>query len=220
MNTLNYRGITVDIDFDYSTKKHRIIFNKGGNKYIFDCYGFSAESRNATFLLNSEFSIEDIDGNVVQRPSVVNFGVSKTEFDKLYELDQTRETSTVPYNISSFKRVVNGVLQALTNSYQSPVIPSFFTEFPTDKINCFKITDGSFYQPITFDVANTADNEITVTVVDVEGIPEFSIDDGVTWQDSNVFSGIEAGDYVLKARSKTNLITNSKPITVEEPVTM
>ncbi|MDD2563851.1 MAG: SprB repeat-containing protein, partial [Salinivirgaceae bacterium] len=48
--------------------------------------------------------------------------------------------------------------------------------------------------------SNSDDGTITFTVSNENGIPEFSIDGGTTWQLSNVFDPVEAGSYDCRAK--------------------
>ena len=81
-----------------------------------------------------------------------------------------------------------------------------------DRLNCFKATDGSFYQPTVYDL-EAVPGQVTVNVVDVDGVPEFSLD-GLVWQDSNVFSDLAAGEYTVYVRSKVNLMKTFKTTTI------
>ena len=79
---------------------------------------------------------------------------------------------------------------------------------------------------VTISVSNTdataygvSDGSITVTASGGGGTYEYSIDNGANWQDSNVFSGLSAGSYEVKARDKadTGNLSAASSVTISEP---
>ena len=76
--------------------------------------------------------------------------------------------------------IVYGQQVVLTNKI-SPVIATVATTNPTD---C-GVTDGT----------------ITITASSGQGSIEYSIDEGTTWQPSNVFTGLAAGTYEIRVRN-------------------
>ena len=60
-------------------------------------------------------------------------------------------------------------------------------------------------------ICNGNDAKITVTAL---GATEYSKDNGVTWQASNVFSNLAAGDYNIRTRSSATCVSNFVPITI------
>ncbi len=71
--------------------------------------------------------------------------------------------------------------------------------------------------PITISTAKTdvttyggSNGSITVTAYGIAGVYEYSFDNGQTWQDTNVITGLKAGTYVVIARDKANPVNKSE----------
>jgi Leucine-rich repeat (LRR) protein len=73
----------------------------------------------------------------------------------------------------------------------------------TDVEGCFGDTTGT----------------ITISTTGGEGAISYSIDNGTTWQLSNVFNDLAAGDYTIKAKDENDIETSwtSNPVTLYEP---
>ena len=88
----------------------------------------------------------------------------------------------------------------LSIDLSEPAAGISFTTTVTD-VQCFGNTDG----------------EIIVAASGGTPVYEYSMDDGVSYQISNVFSNLLAGDYLIKVRDSENCVTASVIVTVGSP---
>ncbi len=112
---------------------------------------------------------------------------------------------------------------------QSALSPGTYALLVTNQNGC--TVSGEFVVPDVSEIeataATTADimcngdasGEITVTASGGTGELEYSIDDEATYQASNVFDGLEAGEYTIVIKDE-NGCTTDVDITVEEPTAL
>ncbi|SDQ13733.1 T9SS type B sorting domain-containing protein [Flagellimonas zhangzhouensis] len=98
---------------------------------------------------------------------------------------------------------------------------------------CSVVLNQTLAQPDVLDVTAVVTNELTctnggatVTATTTGGTPayQYQLEDTVggvitTYQSSNVFTGLAAGDYVIRSRD-TNLCEDTTPITIAPPATI
>lgn len=64
-----------------------------------------------------------------------------------------------------------------------------------------------------------SDGTITITATGGDTTLEYSIDSGSSWQDSNVFTGVSAGTFTVKAKDKSTGQYDSDSVSVTQPMT-
>ena len=130
---------------------------------------------------------------------------------------------TSPYEYS----IDNGVTYQTSNSFTG-LAAGTYDAIVRDDHNCLSshtITIEQPETPLTFtetvtDVLCTGDASGGINISATGGTPtyEYSIDDGVTYQSSNVFTGLTAGEYSVMTRDANACISNHM-VTVNEPTT-
>lgn len=86
-------------------------------------------------------------------------------------------------------------------------------------INEPAVIDITNVTPVNLICFNGTDGSITITTTGGSGIMEYSIDNGVTYQFSNAFTGLIAGTYNVKVKDANNctLAYASNPVVLTQP---
>ncbi len=105
---------------------------------------------------------------------------------------------------------------ALTNFALHPSFNKVLAEvFGDVNLLCFKEGTWEFFQPIIFDLSSTLDT-VTATKTDGTGTIKYSIDGGITWVDSNIFTGLTQGtEYTINAKSLEDEVVSTYSIKTE-----
>ena len=184
MNTLQYRGIEIKIEFTEETHYFELTENGVVTRIIVNAPSVSDSVKQIT--LNSTIQKLDNLGNVIAP------AISKTHlFDDL-------ATYAKWYNYSFSG--IGGLF------WFAPSFNGILSEYFKDaNLYCWNpLANFTFFQPIIFDVVTTQ-TSATVTIVDGSETIEYSID-GLTWQESNVFEGLtENTEYTIYARNTVDL---------------
>ena len=184
MNTLQYRGTEIKVEFTEETHYFELTENGVVTRIIVNAPSVSDSVKQIT--LNSTIQKLDNLGNVITP------AISKTHlFDDL-------ATYTKWYNYS-FSGI--GGVFLFAPSFNG-ILSKYFKD---SNLYCFNpLANFTFFQPIIFDVVTTQ-TSATTTIVDGSGTIEFSID-GLVWQLSNVFEGLTADtEYTIYARNTVDL---------------
>jgi SprB repeat len=99
------------------------------------------------------------------------------------------------------------------------IVTSFARPFrdASSSVNITNITKKS-YNGADISCSGAADAEITVTASGGNGNYQYSKDNGVTYQNSNVFSGLSGGqNYIIKVRDSDNKISAASYVWVNQP---
>ena len=184
MNTLQYRGTEIKVEFTEETHYFELTENGVVTRIIVNSPSVSDAVKQIT--LNSTIEKLDNLGNVIA-PAISQ----KKLFDDL-------ATYTKWYNYSFTG--VGGVF------WFAPSFNGILSEyFKDENLYCWNpLANFTFFQPIIFDVVTTQ-TSATATIIDGSETIEFSID-GLVWQESNVFEGLtENTEYTIYARNTVDL---------------
>jgi len=91
-------------------------------------------------------------------------------------------------------------LNDIANIYEPDKI-NITNEEVTDVTGCYGDTNGS----------------INITASGGEGTLTYSIDDGTSFQSSNVFNGLSGGDYIVKVKDDNGCIITGSSLTIKQP---
>jgi hypothetical protein len=185
---LTYKGIAITVTF--ANNEHHFVFTKDG-------------TRNRV---------------IVNIPSVVDTSKQITINWTIMLLNTLDIPVGVP--IRGQKIITDGGITydewysyALTNFALHPSFNRVLSEVFNDlNLSCFKEGTWEFFQPIIFTLSSTLDS-VTATKTDGSGTIKYSIDEGVTWVDSNIFTGLNQGtDYTIKAKNLEDEVVTSYSI--------
>jgi PKD repeat protein len=96
---------------------------------------------------------------------------------------------------------------ATTASVDAPVVVSFSTS-------------KTSYNGVDLSCHNGANGQITVTPSGGSGTYSYSKNNGSTWQVSNVFSGLSAGNYLIKVKDANNCSPSAQSVTINNPTVL
>jgi len=184
MNTLQYRGTEIKVEFTEETHYFELTENGVVTRIIVNAPSVSDTVKQIT--LNSTVQKLDNLGNVIA-PAISQ----KKLFDDL-------ATYTKWYNYTFAG--IGGVF------WFAPSFNGVLSEyFKDENLYCFNpLNNFTFFQPVIFDVVAT-ETTATANVVDGTGTIEFSIN-GTDWQESNIFNGLTEGtEYTIHARNTVDL---------------
>jgi hypothetical protein len=123
--------------------------------------------------------------------------------------------SVVGYDGSTMFTEVASTYSAGTTSFTMPALEGgegrlFTTSVP--------IISGTSVSNATS--TGGADGSITINAAGGTGSIQYSINDGITWQASNVFTGLIAGNYIVRAKDANNFEFSytSNPVTIETEI--
>jgi len=74
------------------------------------------------------------------------------------------------------------------------------------------------YNGVDLSCHNSTNGEITVTAAGGTGTKEYSLDNGSTWQSSNVFSNLAAGTYKMRIKDQNGCETSPTVVEIVAPV--
>jgi len=166
-------------------------------------YGVFARNANAT---NCQDTLSSIEIKMPDTPSILN-----TEILPVSDCGLEDAVISVNTDIESTEYSLDGENWQVENSFTTLPPTNYFVHVRNANAPaCRTISEILSILPLTIpnieDIENIppsqcgiADGQITIFTADVAAY-EFSIDSGATWQSSNTFNNLLAGDYALQVR--------------------
>lgn len=194
--------INIENMLSNNTQPSNLINISGGTWFMITEYGIKRFFTFKTLLDNfieKSYTIQydefilDTNNNVVSQNSDSYRSLNIPEYDFFYTVDSVNGK----YGDDIRKRVINGFLKEKYGVY------------------CFNqlVSGATFYQPILFTgyttpAGNDSSGTINIGITDGGDSPEYSLDN-ITWQSSNVFSGLDSGTYTIYIRNIYGVQTSS-----------
>lgn len=190
MNILNYRGKEIKIELNNNEVYFHFLENGVETRIIVDAPSISLMTKQ--IVLNWLKQKLDNLGNVIASTT------SNKRFDDLATWNKWANYDFAGKGmVTNFAPSFNGILAEY---------------FKDENLYCWNpLNNFTFFQPLIFDVATT-ETTATVTIIDGIGTIEYS-KDGLMWQTSNVFEGLETDtEYTIYARTTEDMWESKQKI--------
>lgn len=191
MDILHYKGQQIEVNFDYQAdgRGHNFIYTKEGKRTRVIVLDDQSDCISDTVRINWIEETLKENGDIEK----VNQYFHDFRNDGTYQKWYFYQVSGVG-GVWIFSACLNGVLSVVFND------KNLYCKNP--------LQNWVFFQPVIFTVDATT-TTATTNVSDGNGTIEFSIN-GIDWQSSNIFEGLEQGtEYTIESRTTEDLWISS-----------